>query len=143
MPHSFGLANAPVRTGKGQSTQQKAPPGVSGRGVGAIVSIAVLSAPRPDQRVAFAVLIVEQVRIDRRVEGGVIELEREVVAALFGALRPRRSDLGPADIDAMAGSVLVRAVVLGDDPHAFSLHAEGDDLALELVADLLERTDGS
>ena len=31
----------------------------------------------------------------------------------------------------------------GDDADAFGLQAEGDDLALEIVSDLLERTDGS
>ena len=49
--------------------------------------------------------------------------------------------IGPADIDAMAGGVVVGAVGLGDDADALGLDAEGDDLALELVADLLEGTD--
>ena len=34
-------------------------------------------------------------------------------------------------------------LVFGDDADAFGLQAQGDDLALELVADLLERTDVS
>ena len=51
--------------------------------------------------------------------------------------------LGPADIDAVAGSVVVRAVGLGDDADPFGLQAEGDDFALKIVADLLERTDVS
>jgi hypothetical protein len=42
----------------------------------------------PDQGVAFAFLIIEQIRVDRRVERGIIALEREAVTALFGTLRP-------------------------------------------------------
>ena len=34
-------------------------------------------------------------------------------------------------------------LALGDDADALGLQAQGDDLALEIVADLLERTDGS
>src|SRR3984885_13033518 len=41
----------------------------------------------------------------------------------------------------MAGSVVVAAAGLLDDADALGLDAEGDDLALELVADLLEGTD--
>ena len=49
--------------------------------------------------------------------------------------------IGPAHIDAVAGSVLVGAVALGDDPDALGLQAQGNDLSLEVAADLLERTD--
>jgi hypothetical protein len=45
-------------------------------------SLGVLARPGPDQGVAFAVLVIEQIRVDRCVERGIIELEREVVAAL-------------------------------------------------------------
>src|SRR5579883_3678597 len=57
----------------------KAPPGGAGRGVGGIASVVVLARTGPDEGVAFVVLIVEQVRVDRRVEGGIVELEGEVV----------------------------------------------------------------
>ena len=57
-------------------------------------SLAVLAWPRPQQGVALAALLIEQVGVDRRVEGGIVELEREVVATFFGALRPRGTDLG-------------------------------------------------
>ena len=57
-------------------------------------SLAVLARPRPEQGITFATLIVEQVRVDRRVERGIVELEREVVAAFFGALGPSGPDLG-------------------------------------------------
>jgi hypothetical protein len=116
----------------------------TGRGQGAGGALlAVLSRPRPEQREAFTALIVEQVRVDRRVEGGIVELEREVVAAFFGALRPGGPDLCPAHVNAVARSVVVGAAGFCDDPDAFRLQAEGDDLTLEIVADLLERTDGS
>src|SRR5579871_4454315 len=110
-------------------------------GAAAKASVAALARPRPDEGVTVALFVVEQVRVDRGVERRVVELEREIVAPLLGALRPGGPDLGPAHIDAVAGGVLVGAVVLGDDPDAFGLHAQGDDLALELVANLLERTD--
>ena len=41
------------------------------------------------------------------------------------------------------GALSLERLVFGDDPDAFGLHAQGDDLALEIVADLLERTDVS
>ncbi len=53
-----------------------------------------LAGPGPDQRVALAVLIVEKVGEDRRVEAGVIQFDREVIAALVGALGPGGPDLG-------------------------------------------------
>src|SRR5271163_3760927 len=43
----------------------------------------------------------------------------------------------------MAGGVVVGAVGLGDDADALGLDAQGDDLALELAAGLLEGTDVS
>src|ERR1700676_2364286 len=100
-----------------------------------------LAAAGPDEGVAFAVLVVEEVGVDRGVEARVVQLDREIVAALVGALRPGGPDLGPADIDPMAGGVVVGPVGLGDDADALGLDAQGDDLALELAAGLLERTD--
>ena len=47
----------------------------------------------------------------------------------------------PANVHAMAGGIVVAAVGLGNDADTLGLDAEGDDLALELVADLLEGTD--
>src|SRR5215472_2617419 len=81
-------------------------------------SVGALTRARPDEAVAFAILVTEQVRVDRRVEGRIVELEREILAALFRALRPRRPDLGPAHIDAVARCVVVGAVGLRDDPDA-------------------------
>src|SRR3984957_19859508 len=104
--------------------------------------VAVLAAgARPDECVAVAVLVVEEVGIDRRVEARVVQLDREIVAALVGALRPGGPDLGAADIDPMAGGVVVGAVGLGDNSDVLGLDAEGDDLALEFAAGLLEGTD--
>src|SRR5271170_735249 len=94
----------------------------TGRGQGAGGALlAVLSRPRPEQREAFTALIVEQVRVDWCIEGGVVELEREVVATFLGALRPGGPDLCPAHVNAMAGSVVVGAVGLCDDADAFGL----------------------
>src|SRR5467141_1172154 len=51
--------------------------------------------------------------------------------------------IGPAHKHAVARSFVVGGVGFRDDADAFGLQAEGDDLALEIVADFLERTDGS
>src|SRR6516162_7471377 len=51
--------------------------------------------------------------------------------------------IGPAHKDSVARSFVVGGVGFRDDADAFGLQAEGDDLALEIVADFLERTDGS
>src|SRR5271170_4094129 len=105
-------------------------------------SVAVgLAAARPDEGEALVVLVVEEVCVNRRVEARVVQLDREVVAALVGALRPGGPDLGAADIDPMAGGVVVSPAGLGDDADALGLDAQGNDLALELAAGLLERTD--
>jgi hypothetical protein len=95
--------------------------------------LAVLAGPRPQQGEAFASLVVEQVRVDRSVEGGIVELEREIVATFLGALRPGGADLGPANKDSVAWSFVVGGVGFRDDADAFGLQAEGDDLALEIV----------
>ena len=41
------------------------------------------------------------------------------------------------------GALSLERLALGDDADALGLQAQGDDLALEIVTDLLERTDGS
>ena len=41
------------------------------------------------------------------------------------------------------GALSLERLALCDDADALGLQAQGDDLALEIVADLLERTDGS
>ncbi len=71
-----------------------------------------LAAARPDQRVAGPVFGVEQVRVDRLGEGGIVELDREVVAALVRALRPGGADLGLTDEHAVGRGVVVGAVGL-------------------------------
>src|SRR6185437_14418982 len=77
----------------------KAPPGLVGRGLMEPVLLAVLARPRPQQGVAFAAFVIEQVRVDRCVEGGIVELERKVISAFLGALRPGGPDLCPAHVD--------------------------------------------
>src|SRR5271166_6927121 len=99
------------------------------------------AAAGPDEGVAFAVLVVEEVGVDRRVEARIVQLDREIIAAFGGALRPGGPDFGPTDIDPMAGGVVVGSVGLGDDSDVLGLDAQGDDLALELAAGLLEGTD--
>jgi hypothetical protein len=73
-------------------------------------SVAVLTAAtRPDQVVGLAVLGIEQVGVDGGVEARIVELDREVVAALVGALGPGGPDLGAADEDRWEGALsLVR-----------------------------------
>ena len=71
-----------------------APPDASG-GASSVASFAAAAAGAgPDQAVALAVLVVEEVGEDRGGEAGIVELEPEIVAALAGALGPGGSDLG-------------------------------------------------
>src|SRR5438552_3115963 len=82
-------------------------------------SVAVLlAAPGPDEGEGLAVLIVEEVGVDRSVEARIVQLDREIVAAFAGALRPGGADLGAADIDPVAVGVVVGPVGLGDDADA-------------------------
>ena len=67
-------------------------------------SIAVgLAAARPNQRVTL-VDVIEEIGVDGCIEARIVELKREVIAALAGALRPGRPDLDPGDIDPMIGA---------------------------------------
>src|SRR5258707_3030416 len=100
------------------------------------------AAARPDQAEGLAAFVIEEVGVDRRGEARIVELDREVIAALAGALRPGGGDLGAADKDPVAWRVVAGPAGLGNDADAFGLDAEGDDLALELGAGLLEGTDG-
>src|SRR5712692_7913743 len=100
------------------------------------------AAARPDQAEGLAAFVIEEVGVDRRGEARIVELDREVIAALAGALRPRGTDLCAADKDPVAWSVVAGPIGLRNDADAFGLDAEGDDLTLELVACLLEGTDG-
>src|SRR5882762_7067837 len=135
-------ANRPVRR-ELRYNKRNAPSGGPDRAAWKRALLAVLARPRPQQGVAFATLVVEQVGVDGRREGGVVELEREIVATFLGALRPGCADLGSAHKDSVARSFVVGGAGFRDDADAFGLQTEGDDLALEIVADLLERTDGS
>src|SRR5579883_2094889 len=100
------------------------------------------AAARPDQAEGLAAFVIEEVGVDRRGEARIVELDREVIAALAGALRPCGADLCAADKDPVAWCVLAGPAGLRNDADAFGLDAEGDDLALELVAGLLEGPDG-
>ena len=89
------------RTGT-RACAEFAPPGGPGRG-GAEVLIGVgLAAAGPDEVEAFAILVLDGVRVDRSVEARAVQLDREIVTLLRGALRPSGADLGEADEDPMA-----------------------------------------
>src|SRR6185437_16512769 len=119
-------------------------PGETGRGLEEQTLIAVLPRWRPEQGKAFASLVVEQVGVDGRREGGIVKLEGEVVATFLGALRPGGADLDiTAHENAVARSFVVGGVGFRDDADAFSLEAEGGDVAVVVISNLLERTDGS
>jgi hypothetical protein len=117
-----------------------APPGPAGRGHcrrGQSLRWAVGTGP--DQAVALAVLIVEEVGEDRGGEARIVELEAQIVSALVGALGPGGADLDSTDVDAVTGAVVAGAVGFGNDPDVLGLDREGDDLAGEFVrAGLLE-----
>jgi len=61
------------------------------------------AAARPDERRSLAVLVVEEVGVDRSVEARIVEFDRKIVAALGGAFRP-----GGADLDLMRCTALRR-----------------------------------
>src|SRR5712664_4469228 len=102
-----------------------------------------LAAAGPDQGVGLGAFVVEEVRVDRRIEARIVELDREIIAALVGALRPRGPDLGATHVDPVARRIVAGPVCLGDDADALGLEAQGDDLALEFLAGFLERADVS
>src|SRR5258707_4127865 len=64
------------------------------------------AAAGPDQAERLATFVIEQVGVDRRGEARIVELDREGIAALAGALRPGGTDLGAADKDPVASSVV-------------------------------------
>jgi len=83
------------------------PPARNGSRLGKTTSVAfLLATARPDGRVALIIGIIEQVGEDQRVEGRIVELEGEVVAALLRLLRPGGPDLGATDKDPMAGDIV-------------------------------------
>ena len=61
-----------------------------------------LAAAGPDEVEAFAIFVLDEVRVDRSVEARAVQLDREIVTLLRGALRPSRADLGAADEGPMA-----------------------------------------
>src|SRR5216684_5137569 len=108
------------------------------------VSVAVgLAAAGPDEGVGLGAIVVEEVGVDWSVEARIVQLDREIIAALAGALRPGGPDLGATDIDPVARRDVAGLVCLGDDADALGLEAQGDDLALEFLAGFLERADVS
>src|SRR6266516_4566072 len=130
------LSGGYVRPARGART----PPGGSGLGLLRSGSLAgLLAAAGPDEVEGVAVL--DEVCVDRDGEARIVQLDREIIAAFAGALRPGGADLRAADIDPMAGGVLAGPVGLGDDADALGLDAQGYDFALILVAGLLEGAD--
>ena len=118
-------------------TRKRPRPGDPSGATGWSGSVAILlAAARPDEVEGLAVL--DKVGVDRSGEARIVQLDREIVAALVGALRPGGPDLGAADKDPMARGVVVGPVGLGDDADALGLKAQGDDFALEFLAGLLE-----
>src|SRR6202011_5192222 len=115
----------------------EAPPGGPGGALGGVGLLAVLlAAARPDQGVALAIRIIEQVGEDRCGEARIVELEGEIVPALVRLLRPGGPDLGAPDEHPVAGSAVVGPIGLGHDADTLGLHTQGHDVALVLVAGL-------
>ena len=96
-------------------------------------SLAVAAGGTGPDEAETAVLVLEEVGVDRSGEARIVELEAKIVAALVRLLGPGGSDFGAADQDAVAGSVLAGLVGFGDDADVLGLHVEGDDFAGELV----------
>ncbi len=90
-----------------------------------------LAAARPDQAVILAIVVGEEVCVDRGDEARIVELDREIVATFLALLAPGGTDFSAADEDPVGGCVFACLFALGDDAHILLLHAHGDDLALE------------
>src|SRR3954447_21025851 len=89
----------------------KAPPGEPG-GANCWLVAVLLAAARPDEVEGFAVL--DKVGVDRSGEARIVELDREIIAAIDCGFRPGGSDLGAADEDAVAWGAGVGPVLFGD-----------------------------
>lgn len=118
----------------------EAPPGRCRAGL-AVRSVAVGAAgARPDQVEALAVFVIEEVGKDGSGETGIVELDREILAAFVGGLGPGGADFRAADENPVRRRIFVVAG-FGDDPDVLLLHRHGDDLALVFVAGLGESSD--
>ena len=70
--------------------QNRRPRPVSRAGPRRLVSVAIrFAAAGPDERETLAVLVVEEIGVDRGVEARIVQLDREVVAILGETLEPR------------------------------------------------------
>ena len=92
----------------------------------------------PDQRVAIAVLVVEEVGVDGGVEARIVELEAEIFAALVGAFGPGGADLGAADEDAVAHAVSGAWSVGGADRMPRLVVCTGGEPLLQLDRQLVD-----
>ena len=112
------------------------PRGVS-RGAIRFQSVAVASGP--DQAV-IVVLALDQGGVDRGGEARVVQLDREVVAALAGRLLPGGAELHGAGEDAVVGSLV--AGLVGRLDRRLGVDAEGLDSTCEALTHLGEGADG-
>ena len=71
-------------------------PNLSAGALRALVAVAAVRAG-PDEGVTLAILVIEEVGVDRSGEARIVQLEAQIVAALIGALGPGGADLGAAD----------------------------------------------
>src|SRR5690606_32052827 len=81
-------------------------PGLStGAWLGGLLPPAAVG-PRPDQAVALAVLVIEEVGVDRVAETRIVQLQAQILTPLVRAFRPGGADLRAADQDPVRGRVL-------------------------------------
>ncbi|CAH1658317.1 hypothetical protein CHELA40_30287 [Chelatococcus asaccharovorans] len=99
-----------------------APPGCPSGAFCLAGSVAVAAdRSRPDEAVALAVLILDQVGVDRSGEARIVELEAQIVAAFVGLLGPGGADFYAADEDPVTGSVFAARARIGNDTDLFGL----------------------
>ena len=90
--HPIGLA---VPIGQSPRRTRKRPARMSGAFARWPGSVAVgLAAAGPDEGVGLGAIVVEEVGVDWSVEARIVQLDREIIAALAGALRPGGADFG-------------------------------------------------
>ena len=61
------------------------PPGIAGQGSSWFLLPVLLATARPDEAVALATFIVEEVGVNRCAEARIIQLDRDIIASLGGA----------------------------------------------------------
>ena len=95
---------------------------------------------RPDQLVAVLAFDLGERCVDRGGEARIVQLDREIVAILLGALLPGRTELDVTGVDTEVRALVGGVLDAGDA--SLDVEGEGADRAVEAVFGGGECTDG-